>query len=82
MGAQHVSAQQWHCSLATSCIEGLIMEERRGTGGFGYDSIFMPTEGDGRTFAQMSAIEKNAISHRGRAVSQLVAHLTKMELWG
>lgn len=63
-------------------VEGLIMEERRGTGGFGYDSIFMPTEGDGRTFAQMSAIEKNAISHRGRAVSQLVAHLTKMELWG
>lgn len=63
-------------------VEGLIMEERRGTGGFGYDSIFMPTEGDGRTFAQMSAIEKNAISHRGRAVSQLVGHLTKMELWG
>lgn len=56
-------------------VEGHILTERHGTGGFGYDSIFCPIEGDGRTFAQMSGEEKNAISHRGRATAQLVAYL-------
>lgn len=56
-------------------VEGHILTERHGTGGFGYDSIFCPVEGDGRTFAQMSGEEKNAISHRGRATAQLVAYL-------
>lgn len=53
-------------------VEGRILTERHGTGGFGYDSIFQPVEGDGRTFAQMAGNEKNAISHRGRAVAALV----------
>ena len=53
-------------------VEGRILTERHGTGGFGYDSIFQPVEADGRTFAQMDADEKNAISHRGRAVAALV----------
>ena len=56
-------------------VECHILTERHGTGGFGYDSIFCPIEGDGRTFAQMSGEEKNAISHRGRATAQLVAYL-------
>ena len=57
-------------------VEGIILTERHGTGGFGYDSIFQPVEGDGSTFAQMSPQDKNCISHRGRAVARLVAFLT------
>lgn len=56
-------------------VEGHILTERHGEGGFGYDSIFCPDEGDGRTFAQMAPQEKNAISHRGRATARLIAHL-------
>lgn len=58
-------------------VEGVILTERHGEGGFGYDSIFQPVEGDGRTFAQMQPEEKNAISHRGRAVRKLVDYLTE-----
>lgn len=57
---------------------GTILGERSGTGGFGYDPIFRP-EGETRTFAEMSTDEKNAISHRGRAVRQLVAYLAAAE---
>ncbi|ROL61403.1 RdgB/HAM1 family non-canonical purine NTP pyrophosphatase [Bacteroidetes/Chlorobi group bacterium ChocPot_Mid] len=46
---------------------GRIISEERGTNGFGYDSIFVP-EGYERTFAEMQAEEKNAISHRGKAI--------------
>ena len=46
---------------------GTIAHEPRGTGGFGYDPIFVPEGGDGRTFAEMSTSEKNAYSHRARA---------------
>ena len=56
-------------------VEGVILTERHGTGGFGYDSIFRPLEGDGSTFAQMSPQDKNRISHRGRAVARLVEFL-------
>jgi XTP/dITP diphosphohydrolase len=48
-------------------VQGWIAAEPRGDGGFGYDPIFVPTDGDGRTFAEMSAAEKHALSHRGRA---------------
>ena len=58
-------------------VDGHILTERHGKGGFGYDSIFRPCEGDGRTFAQMTGEDKNAISHRGRAVARLVAYLLK-----
>ena len=58
-------------------VEGVILTERHGTGGFGYDSIFQPVEGDGSTFAQMSPQDKNRISHRGRAVARLVEFLNK-----
>jgi XTP/dITP diphosphohydrolase len=60
-------------------VEGLIADAPRGTNGFGYDSIFEPLEGDGRTFAQMSADEKHALSHRGRALRALVARVKEAE---
>ena len=53
--------------------EGTITAEEHGDAGFGYDSVFQPADGDGRTFAQMSAEEKNGISHRGRALDAFVA---------
>ncbi len=56
-------------------VAGLITEVARGDGGFGYDPVFAPTEGDGRTFAEMSGTEKNRISHRARAVAGLLAFL-------
>jgi len=55
-------------------VYGTILREPAGDGGFGYDPIFEP-EGLGVSFAQMSAEEKNAISHRGRAVAKLMDYL-------
>ncbi|WP_210466321.1 non-canonical purine NTP diphosphatase [Rufibacter roseolus] len=60
--------------LFNGIVEGHINEEPRGEQGFGYDPIFVP-EGHDRTFAQMNSQEKNQISHRGRAVQQLVSFL-------
>lgn len=56
-------------------IEGVITEEPRGDQGFGYDPIFAPEGFDGRTFAEMSAEEKHAVSHRGRAFRALAERL-------
>ena len=58
-------------------INGSIIPERRGSMGFGYDSIFVP-EGHTRTFAEMDLIEKNKISHRAQAVNKLVEYLHKL----
>ena len=55
----------------TGEVMGRIAMETRGTNGFGYDPIFMPEEGDGRTFGEMSAAEKARISHRARAFRKL-----------
>jgi XTP/dITP diphosphohydrolase len=55
---------------------GVLAEAPRGAGGFGYDPAFVPTDlSDGRTMAELSPHEKDAISHRGRAARQLVAWL-------
>lgn len=54
---------------------GTIATEERGDRGFGYDPVFVPTEGDGRTFSEMSEDEKHEISHRGRAFRALIAAL-------
>ncbi len=51
--------------------EGTISEEVRGEQGFGYDPIFIPAEGDGRTFAEMDGAEKRRFSHRARAMAKL-----------
>lgn len=56
---------------AIGTVEGTITTDARGAGGFGYDPVFTPVEGDGRTFAEMSAAEKHAVSHRGRAFRTL-----------
>lgn len=50
---------------------GTIAELESGDGGFGYDSLFIPLGGDGRTFAEMTGPEKDAVSHRGRALAQI-----------
>jgi XTP/dITP diphosphohydrolase len=66
--------------VAEGTCEGRIAIEPRGAGGFGYDPVFVPDAGDGRTFAEMSASEKHAISHRGRAFASLAATLASP--WG
>ena len=57
---------------------GTIAESERGDSGFGYDSLFVPTDGDGRTFAEMSGSEKDAVSHRGRALAQVPELLARI----
>jgi len=59
-------------------VDGEIAQGIRGTHGFGYDPIFIPTEGDGRTFGEMEDNEKNAISHRARAFRALAEWLTQI----
>ena len=63
--------------LFEGIVEGRIAESEAGCGGFGYDPLFIP-DGYDCTFAEMSAEEKNAISHRGRAVQKLVTFLTNL----
>jgi XTP/dITP diphosphohydrolase len=55
--------------------EGRMAPARRGSGGFGYDPVFVPVEGDGRTMAELDAAGKDEISHRGRALRALAAWL-------
>jgi XTP/dITP diphosphohydrolase len=61
--------------IADGSVAGTIALGPRGDNGFGYDPVFVPDEGDGRTFAEMSAAEKHAISHRGRAFRSLAERL-------
>jgi len=58
----------------TGIIKGEILEEKRGKGGFGYDPIFIP-ENEKFTFAEMPLSQKNTISHRSRALKQLIDFL-------
>lgn len=60
-----------HVECAEGRIEGTIAPEPRGEGGFGYDPLFIP-DGETRTFAQMLASEKEALSHRARAMAALL----------
>lgn len=53
-------------------LNGSIAMTPRGARGFGYDPVFVPADCDGRTLAEMSADEKNRVSHRGRAIARLV----------
>ena len=61
--------------VAEGAVDGVITGARRGSGGFGYDSVFVPDDGDGRTFAEMTLAEKQAVSHRFRAFSALATTL-------
>jgi XTP/dITP diphosphohydrolase len=63
---------------ATGAVEGVIATDGRGERGFGYDPVFVPGEGDGRTFAELLPVEKHALSHRGRAFRALAAELAKL----
>jgi XTP/dITP diphosphohydrolase len=60
---------------ALGTVEGTIAEAPEGDGGFGYDPIFRPAGGGGRTMAQLAPAEKDALSHRGRALRALAARL-------
>lgn len=64
--------------LFEGTVEGRIIEEEIGHEGFGYDPLFRP-EGFEKTFAQMTTEEKNAVSHRARAVRKLAAYLQAIE---
>lgn len=57
-------------------IDGQIIRHLKGSGGFGYDPIFIP-EGKTESFAEMSAEEKNKISHRGRAMAKFISFLSQ-----
>jgi XTP/dITP diphosphohydrolase len=59
----------------SGAVDGVITAQPIGRGGFGYDPVFVPTEGDGRTFAEMTLDEKNLTSHRARATQGLVRFL-------
>jgi XTP/dITP diphosphohydrolase len=61
---------------AEGVVEGTIARSPRGARGFGYDPLFVPADGDGRTFAEMDDDEKNGISHRGRAFTALAELLS------
>ncbi|HXR29766.1 MAG TPA: RdgB/HAM1 family non-canonical purine NTP pyrophosphatase [Solirubrobacterales bacterium] len=77
----------YHCALALieadgsehlfeARCEGVLVEQPRGEGGFGYDPAFVPDDtDDDRTMSELSQAEKNEISHRGRAARLLAAHL-------
>jgi len=83
----------YHCALALveadgservfeARCEGILIEQPRGEGGFGYDPAFVPDDtgpGDERTMSELSQAEKNEISHRGRAARMLAAHLAAGE---
>lgn len=58
-------------TIAEGVVEGRIMSSPSGSGGFGYDAIFAPLRGEGKTFAEMEDVQKNALSHRGMAFRRL-----------
>ena len=63
---------------AEGAVEGCIGLATRGSQGFGYDPVFVPADGDGRTFAEMTAVQKHDISHRGRAFRALAVKLSAL----
>ncbi len=64
---------------ATGRVDGTIIDEERGSGGFGYDPMFIP-DGYTRTLAEMAPGEKNALSHRGKAFRALEAFLSSLRI--
>ncbi len=62
--------------LFEGIVDGTITSEKRGSGGFGYDPVFLP-DGHTLTYAEMSAEQKNSLSHRALATQKLVEHLKR-----
>ena len=62
--------------LFEGAVEGVILQERQGEKGFGYDPVFLP-DGFSQSFAEMDPTQKNEISHRGRALQQLKLFLAQ-----
>ena len=62
-------------AVGEGTVEGVIASAPRGAGGFGYDPVFIPDGGGGRTYAEMTVDEKNALSHRSRALRALAETL-------
>ena len=75
--AMALASPNGELTLAEGYMYGTITSERRGSRGFGYDPLFIPT-GEVRTVAEMSDEEKNAISHRGRALALLLDKLDRI----
>lgn len=71
-----IMGEQTHCF--EGIVNGHITEAPRGDSGFGYDPVFMP-QGWNKTFAEATAGEKNAVSHRGRAVEALITFLKSID---
>ena len=67
-------------AVASGSCEGEIADRERGKGGFGYDPLFLPKAFPGRSMAELSAAEKNGISHRGEAFRQLPDLLKQLGL--
>lgn len=59
-------------------MDGSVIREARGSGGFGYDVLFVPDEAPGRTAAELSVAEKDAISHRGRALREIAPRIAEI----
>jgi XTP/dITP diphosphohydrolase len=66
-------------TLFEGIAHGKIIETRKGSGGFGYDPVFVP-DGAGKTFAEMTMDQKNEYSHRKKATDKLIAYLNKLEI--
>ena len=69
-GEEHAAEGRW---------EGELLREPRGENGFGYDPLFQPADADGHSSAELSAEEKNARSHRGKALRALAPHLAALQ---
>ncbi|MCO5142819.1 MAG: RdgB/HAM1 family non-canonical purine NTP pyrophosphatase [Oligoflexia bacterium] len=66
--------------IATGECKGAIALKEQGSGGFGYDSIFLPEGFNGKSFAEISVDEKNRISHRAMAIENLIHQIQKNEI--
>ena len=66
----HVAEGRW---------EGELLREPRGDNGFGYDPLFAPDDAPGRSSAELTSEEKNARSHRGKALRELAKHIAALE---
>jgi XTP/dITP diphosphohydrolase len=75
-----VAKPEGECRVFKGTCEGIILEEPLGDQGFGYDPVFYHPP-SGKTFAQMSAEEKNRVSHRGKAMRQLKEAFGEVLAW-